>query len=81
MTYDESINKVEEMTEELENRGWTLSATSRDLGVSRKTAHRWKSGSRPPQHPMLVALALGHLLQRPIPNRKVYKRNPSIPRD
>jgi hypothetical protein len=70
------------MIEELEKRGWTLAAIARELEVSWKTVHRWKDGSRLPHHPKLVTLGLERLLQRRrIPKRKVYKRNPSVPKD
>jgi hypothetical protein len=73
------MDEIQKMIAELEGRGWTLAAISRELGVTWKSVHRWKAGYNPPENPTLVALGLGRLLQRRrIPKRKVYtrKRNP-----
>jgi phosphoribosylaminoimidazole synthetase len=72
-----SMDDIQRMIEELMGRGWTIAAISDELGVSRDTVSRWRSGTHPPQSPRLVILGMERLLRRRrIPKRKRYKRNP-----
>jgi Homeodomain-like domain len=78
------MEEIKKMIEELLARGWTTAALSDELGVSRDTVYRWRSGRHPPENPKLVALGLSRLMhRRRIPKRKRYtrKRNPSAPED
>jgi DNA-binding transcriptional regulator YiaG len=78
------MEEIRKMIEELLARGWTTAALSEELGVSRDTVYRWRSGRNPPENPKLVALGLIRLLhRRRVPKRKRYtrKRNPSAPKD
>src|SRR5919106_1486300 len=67
------MEEIKKMIEELLARGWTTAALSDELGVSRDTVYRWRSGRNPPENPKLVALGLSRLLlRRRIPKRKRY---------
>ena len=69
------MNNVQETLAELKVRGWTLAAIADELEMHWNTVNRWDKGSRYPDNPKPVILALDALLKRRrIPKKKRYKR-------
>ena len=59
---------------ELGRQGWTCGAVARELGASRPTVSRWRSGRQAPDFPDMVLLALERLSTLPAPPQA--KRGP-----
>ena len=58
------MNKVQSRIAELERKGWTLAAISRELKVSQSVVEKWKAADRHARLEKLVLDALDQLLTR-----------------
>ncbi len=67
------MNDVQAKISELKSKGWTLAALASELDMHWNTVNRWDKGTRFPDNPKPVLMALDTLLQRKrIPKRKRY---------
>lgn len=69
--------KARKLIEKLREKGWTIAAVAREVGVSPNTAHRWRRGERHPENTHAVELVLQSLLEHPVPTRKYRRRRPT----
>ena len=68
------MNEVQSRIAELESKGWTLAAISRELEVSHSVVEKWKAGDRHTRMEKLVLDALDELLKvKRIPPKRLYK--------
>jgi hypothetical protein len=54
---------IQEVLQELRELGWGDTAVGRELGVSRETVYRWRTGQRTPENERPVLEALRRLLR------------------
>ena len=76
-----SMNDVQVVLGELQEKGWTLAAIAEELGVAANTVVRWHLDDRYPANSTAVKVILGQLKRRRrIPKRKRYTKIPPAPK-
>ena len=69
------MNDVQIKLKELNEKGWTSSAISDELGVTNVTVYRWQSGDRYPENVKPILIVLDQLMRRKnIPKRRRAKK-------
>ena len=70
---------MQEILEQLREKGWPRWAISEELGVMPHTITRWQTGERTPTNGHTVAMALKQLLERKRIPKKRRVANPRYP--
>lgn len=74
MRYPNGMNDVQLKLRELKERGWTVPAIARAIGMSTSAVEKWLAGERTPTAQKLLTAALADLLHRKhIPRRRTYQ--------
>ena len=69
------MNEVQVQLQTLCDRGWSIPAIARAIGMSPSAVEKWKAGERTPRAQKLLTSALADLLRRKrIPKRRVPLR-------
>ena len=72
--YPDGMNDVQLRLRELQQRGWTVPAIARAIGMSTSAVEKWLAGERTPRAQKLLTAALDDLLRRKrIPKRRTYQ--------
>ena len=58
------VNEVQRKLADLEEKGWTLAAIARELGVSYNAVQKWKAGDRQPANYHVVLERLEGVCRR-----------------
>ena len=66
------MNEVQEKISKLKESGWTLAAIADELAMHWNTVNRWDKGTRYPDNPRPVLMALETLTTRKPPKRRRY---------
>ena len=66
------MNDVQLKLGELKEQGWSLAALADELGMHWNTVNRWDKGTRYPDNPRPVVMALDALTKRKPPPRRRY---------
>ena len=64
------MNDIQDLIRQLRDRGWTISAISKEISVAGNTVDRWCHGSRYPANTACVKVSLSQLLRRQVPKRQ-----------
>ena len=71
--YIQFMNDVQEMINQLSEKGWTISAIAEEAGTHRETVSRWDSGKYYPENSKAVLMLLDGLLERKrVPKKRRY---------
>ena len=72
--YPHGVNDVQRQLLALQERGWTVPAIARAIGMSASAVEKWLAGERKPRAQKLLTAALADLLRRKrIPKRRTYQ--------
>ena len=66
-----AMNEVQQQLQTLCERGWSIPAIARAIGMSDSAVEKWRAGNRTPRAQKLLSAALADLLRRKrIPKRR-----------
>ena len=71
------MNEVQQQLQALYERGWTIPAIARSIGMSASAVEKWRAGDRTPRAQKLLIAALEDLLRK----KRIPKRRVSLPKE
>lgn len=70
------MNDIQKKLEQLQEKGWTISALADEIGQARVTLDKWKTGERYPANPKAILAMLDQIIKiKRIPKQKRYTRS------